>query len=343
MIRRLTPARRLGALAALIALPLLVAAMLPVETGTTYQFTIKSQSSQTGNRESVVMKGRGTFAGDNAKIEIEEMSAQAGDEGGMFGSRGSYFLALDGGKRMLLVDPAKKTYMEWNLQSMMSGMTKMMGALGGLMRMEMSDVSIQAQEMGSGGTVNGYATNHVRITEKYTMSARVLGRTSTSKVETTTDYYIAPALRVKNPFMQSTQAFSAMGDMFNNADYQRQAQSAYAKINGVPVKTVTRSVTTQQDGKQEVSLTTAEMSGFQSVNVAASTFAVPSGFQAVEMPNFDALAAAAGEGGAEGAGGQSIGEAAREGAAEGAREATKDAAKDAVKGAIGGLRGRIKK
>jgi hypothetical protein len=341
MLRTIARGRLVGAVALAAALPVIVAAKFPTDPGTTYEFTVRSQTSQTGNRESVVMKGKGTFSGENAKIEI--LDAPSGGDEGLFGARGSYFLALDGGKKMLLVDPSKKTYMEWDLQSMLSGMTQMMGALGGMMRMEMKDVSIQAQEMGSGGTVNGHATNHVRITETYTISARVLGRSSTSKVETTTDYYVAPSLKVANPFMQSTQAFGAMGDMFNNPDYQRQAQAAYAKVKGVPVKTVTRSVTTQADGKQEISLTTAEMSGFQTVNVAASTFAVPTGFQAIEMPKFDMPATAGAGAEADAQGGPSIGEAAREGAAEGAREATKEAAKDAVKGAIGGLRGRIKK
>lgn len=339
----MTPAsarrRMLTAVTAIVSLPVLAAAAPAVTGGTTYEFTIRSQSTQTGNRESVIMQGRGMFAGDNARIEILNASGSGGE---MFGSRGSYFLMLEGGKKMLLVDPAQKSYMEWDMQNMLAGMSRMMGALGGLVRMEMSDVKIEAQSMGSGGTVNGYSTQHVRLVQNYTMNTRVMGRTSTSRVETTTDYYFAPELKaLVNPFVQNSSAFTAMGDMFNNPEYRRQMEAAQAKLNGVPVKTVSRSVTTNPDGKQETSIVTTEMTGFQNTDIAAANFAVPSGFQVVEMPRFDG-AATAGVG-AQGGDGQSIGEAVREGAAEGAKEGAKDAAKDAAKGVLGGLRGRIRK
>ena len=333
--------RMLAAVTAVVSLPVLAAATPAATGGTTYEFTIRSQSTQTGNRESVIMKGRGMFAGDNARIEILDASGSGGE---MFGSRGSYFLMLEGGKKMLLVDPAQKSYMEWDMQNMLAGMSRMMGALGGLVRMEMSDVKIEAQSMGSGGTVNGYSTQHVRLVQNYTMNTRVMGRTSTSRVETTTDYYFAPELKaLVNPFVQNSSAFTAMGDMFNNPEYKRQMEAAQAKLNGVPVKTVSRSVTTNPDGKQETGIVTTEMTGFQNTDIAAANFAVPSGFQVVEMPRFDGAATAGVQGGAQGGDGQSIGDAVREGAAEGAKEGAKDAAKDAAKGVLGGLRGRIRK
>lgn len=343
MLRSFARTRVLTAAAAVVVLPLLTAATPASTGGTTYEFTIRSQSSQTGNRESVVMKGRGMFAGENARLEILDASGSGGGE--MFGSKGSYFLLLDGGKKMILVDPAQKSYMEWDMQGMLAGMSKMMGALGGLVRMEMSDVKVEAQSMGSGGVVNGYSTQHVRLVQNYTMNATVMGRSSTSRVETTTDYYFAPELRaLVNPFVQNSGAFTAMGDMFNNAEYKQQMEAVQSKLTGVPVKSVARSVTTNPDGKQETSIVTTEMTGFQNSDIAAATFAVPSGFQAVEMPKLDMPALG---GNTDGEDGQSIGDALREGAAEGAkegaREGAKDAAKDAAKGALGGLRGRIKK
>lgn len=344
MTRASVRRRMLAAVTAVVSLPVIAAATPAVTGGTTYEFTIRSQSTQTGNRESVIMKGRGMFAGDNARIEILDASGSGGGE--MFGSRGSYFLLLEGGKKMLLVDPAQKSYMEWNMQNMLAGMSRMMGALGGLVRMEMSDVKVEAHSMGSGGTVNGYSTQHVRLVQNYTMNARVMGRSSTSRVETTTDYYFAPELKaLVNPFVQNSSAFTAMGDMFNNPEYKRQMEAAQAKLNGVPVKTVSTSVTTNPDGKQETSIVTTEMTGFQNTDIAAANFAVPSGFQVVEMPRFDgaATAGAGAQGGAQGEGGTSMGEAVREGAAEGAKEGAKDAAKDAAKGVLGGLRGRIRK
>src|SRR6476620_6809706 len=69
-----------------VSIPLLFAAATPFADGMTYEFTMKSQSTRTGNKETVTMSGRGTYAGDQAKIEI--LNAGAAGENGMFGGKG---------------------------------------------------------------------------------------------------------------------------------------------------------------------------------------------------------------------------------------------------------------
>jgi len=96
-------------LAIVAALPVLLAAKpltAPMAGGTTYEFIVRSQTTQSGDKESVMMRGRGTFAGNDGRIDILEASAQSGGSE-IFGAKGSYFLVLEGGKKMLLVDPTK--------------------------------------------------------------------------------------------------------------------------------------------------------------------------------------------------------------------------------------------
>jgi hypothetical protein len=328
-------------LAAAFAVPLLFAAATPIADGMTYEFVMKSQSTRTGNKEVVSMRGRGTYAGDEAKIEILDAASSAGGQEA-FGGKGTYFVVKGAGREMYLVDPAQKQYMKWDIANLFAGMSKMMNAVGGMVKMQMSDIKIDAQDLGAGPSVQGYSTRHVRMTQNFTMTASMFGRSSKTRSETTTDYYFAPALHVANPFVTNSQqmAMIAQMDLFNNPDYKNQMTAANAKIpkTGVPLKTVTTMLSTDEKGKQETTVTTMEMVNFKASNIPSSAFAIPSDYKMIEMP---AMNMAAGNGNGSGSGNgsaqsgpslnaDSVAAAAKAGAAEGAKQEVKDAAKDAT-------------
>ena len=339
------PARFLAA----AAIPFVFAAAVPVTDGMSYEFVMKSTSKATGNKESVTLRGRGTYAGDDGKLEILDAKAAGGSD--VFGSKGSYFIVKDGGKEMLLVDPNQKQYMKWDIANMFAGMSKVLNAVGSLVKMQISDIKIDAQDMGAGETVEGYPTRHVRMVQNYTVSASVFGKKSTSRSETTTDYYFAPSLKIANPFVSNSQqmAMLAQFDMFKNPDYQSQFQAAYAKLpkNTIPLKTVTTTVSTDEKGKTETSTTVMEMVNFKAANIPASEFAIPSDYKMIEMPNLgDAMAQGAngqaGNANSASFNADSIAAAAKQGAKEGAKEAAKQEAKDATKEAAAGAAKKLK-
>jgi hypothetical protein len=331
MHNRLSRATRFAAAA---AVPFVFAAAMPVADGMSYEFVMRSTGKATGNKETVTMRGRGVYSGDDAKIEILEAASQAGGREA-FGGNGSYFIVKDGGKEMLLVVPKEKQYMKWDLAAMMSGMGKVVNAVGGLVKLQMSDVSIDAQDLGAGETVQGYPTRHIRMTQKYTVSASMFGKTSKTRSEATTDYYFAPSLRIANPFVSNSQQMAMLNqfDMFKNSDYQSQLAAAQAKLpkNGVPLKTVTTTISTDEKGKQETSTTIMEMVNFKSANIPKSEFSVPSDYKMVEMPNFNTMSAG-GNASAEGENASAMNvDSAAAAAKAGANDAVKDAAKEGAK------------
>jgi hypothetical protein len=340
MIRALSRPSRLAVVA---ALPVLLAAKplaAPIAGGTTYEFIVRSQSA---GKESVMMRGRGTFAGNDGRIDISETSTP----NEMFGAKGSYFLVLDGGKTMLLVDPAKKQYTQWDMAGMLAGLGKMVNAMGSLVKMEMSEIKIDAHSLGAGETLQGYPTVHYQLVESYTVSVKMFGRSSKSRSETTTDYYFAPALKnLTNPFMASGKAMAQSFDMFNNPDYKAQMSAAQAKIQyGVPLKSVVKTVSTDEKGKQTVTMATSEMVNFKNIDVPKSTFAIPDGYTKIEMPKLDANIAA-GEGKTDKEGktvsapeinADSAAAAAKNAAGEAVKDAAKEAAKEGAKSKIRGI------
>ena len=337
-------------LAAAIALPLTFIAANPFTDGMTYEFQMKSQSTRTGNKEQVTMRGRGTYAGDEAKIEILEAGSSTGGSE-VFGGKGTYFIMKDAGKEMFLVDPKQKQYMKWDIANMFAGMSKMINAVGGMVKMQMSDIHIDAQDLGAGETVQGYPTRHVRMTQNYTMSVSVFGRSNKTTNATTTDYYFAPSLRIANPFVSNSQqmAMASQMDVFNNPDFKTQMMAAQAKIpkNGVPLKTVTTTVSTDSKGKAETTVTTMEMLNFTKSNIPASAFAIPSDYKMIEMPSMTAAGGGSGSGAGAGSSGpdvnvDSIAAAAKAGAKEGVKEGVQTDAKDAAKNAAAGATKKLK-
>jgi hypothetical protein len=319
--------RKTARFGAVATLPLVFMAAQPVVDGMTYEFVMKSTSKATGNKETVTMRGRGTYAGDDAKIEILEAGSTAGGQDA-YGGKGAYFIVKGGGKEMLLVNPEEKSYMKWDLAAMMAGIGTAMNAVGGLVKMQISDVKIDAQDMGAGPSIQGYATRHIRLVQNYTMSASVFGRTSRTRSESTTDYYIAPNLKIANPFVSTEQATAMMAqfDMFNTPEYKNQMAAANAKMpkSGAPLRWVTTLVSTDEKGKQETSTTTMEMVNFKAGNIPASAFAIPSDYTMVEMPNM--AGARAGEGNA----------ATADSASAAKPQSAKDAATKKLKGIFGG-------
>lgn len=326
-------------LAAFAAIPMLLAAkpLSPaLAGGTTYEFIVHGQNSATGTTDKVMMRGRGTFAGGDGRIDIVETMSPAGT----FGGPGSYFLVREGGKKMLMVDPANKQYMEWDMASMLAGMGKMMNAVGGLMKFEMSDIKIDSRNLGAGETIQGYSTVHYQMTENYTMNVKVFGHSSKTRTETTADYYFAPRLKgLSNPFMSNSRAMAQSVDMFNNPDFKTQMAAAMAKIDfGVPVRMVMNTVSTDDKGKQRTSIMTSEMLNFKNIDIPKSTFAIPDGYTLIEMPKLnpnvamDPKAPKSADINAD-----SIAKAAKDSAKAGMKDAAKEAGKEAAKNKIRGI------
>ena len=324
--------------ASVAAIPLVFMAAQPVADGMSYEFVMKTTSKATGNKESVTLRGRGVYAGDDAKIEILEASAMSGGEQA-FGGKGTYFIMKDGGKEMLLVKPADKQYMKWDMASMFAGISTAMNAMGGLVKFQMSDVKIETHEMGAGPSIHGYATRHFRMVQNYTMTASMFGRKSKTRSESTTDFFIAPSLKIANPFVTNSEQMAMMSqlDMFNNPDYKTQMAAANARMpkSGVPLRTVTTAVSTDEKGKAETMTSAMEMTNFKASNIPASTFAIPSDYAMVEMPSLGASLAGAGvgnDGAANGVDSVNAKKAGSDAAKEAAKAAAKEAAKSKLKG-----------
>jgi hypothetical protein len=124
--------------------------------------------------------------------------------------------------------------------------------------------------------------------------------------------------------------------------------AAQAKLpkNGVPLKMVTTTTTTDEKGKAETSTAVMEMVNFKAANIPASAFEIPSGYTEIQMPSLNAAMSA--NGGANGANGataqnqpgynaDSVAKAAKSGAKEAVDATVKDETKKAVTKKLKGI------
>lgn len=254
----------------LASLALLAVCAAPAFAGIHYQAETTSTPEKGKPR---VVKVEAWVDGPQAKIVFTES-----DQPMM--SAGSYLLTQDGGKTLFLVNPEEKTYMEWDLQGMLSAFGGMMEAMQGMMNLEFSDVQVEALGSEPGGELLGYPVTHAKYRTTYTVTIKVLGMKRGSTTETiqevwSTDALGDPGLGV---WLRNEPPATGMEEL------DRLIAAEMERVEGFPLKTVAVSTTTGQKGKRESTVRTETVvTELEETSVPAGSFEIPDGYTQTEM------------------------------------------------------------
>jgi hypothetical protein len=243
---------------------------------------VATQSGERGPGEATVTQ-RIWLDGNAAKIELQ------GVDNPMM-ERGSYILALSGGSKVLLVNPASKTYARFD-PAAMAETAQAMGASGAGLRIEDPKVVKVLEEPGP--EMLGYATTHYRFRTTYTMVTDMTGMKMKTRSEIVEDIWAAPAIvvGVGNTLGRLAGGSGTHGEL---QELERQAKSSMA---GIPLKQVTvtkNEVDTSEAGLMgkmlarrmggaETSQATVAVQEIRETDVPASTFQVPAGFSETDL------------------------------------------------------------
>jgi hypothetical protein len=207
-------------------------------------------------------------SGDSGKVVFE-------DSQNPMMAKGSYIITKDGGKTMYLVNPKDKTYMKWDLDSML-------GFVGGAMKMmnfKFSDAKVESLGEEPDGLVAGIPTTHYRYRTSYTMSMSMMMIKKTSKVLKEEEIWAAPKL-----------AEAALGIWLRkdppktgNEEMDAMVKAEMGKVQGIPLKRKTVQTSTDEKGNKEVTTTLMEVTELQMVAVPDSTFEIPAGYKETSM------------------------------------------------------------
>ena len=354
----LTLAAAAGVAAVAALTPLGTPAEIPERAeGITYQFVVSTDDSDDGfettGKTLQRTVGRAMVAGTNARIEFAETKGPTAPGMGEDG----YMIVRDAGATLVMVNPEKKEYMELEAGALGSMMSAFMGPQG-MFKMEVKDPSVSVRRLGAGEPLLGFSTEKWEISQKYTMTVKVMGFGSTTTNDATTTIWFAEDLKAEslmNPWVDATRNLTAMFQ--GNAEWEEVMMGPSRELpKAASLKTVSRSSITDDKGKTSYHLTTMEVTDWTKGDIPAAMFEVPSDYAKIEMPDLAEASEAMKASGMDtldlkaamknaGYSDQDIAElmksSAMEGLRQGVKEQTKEearnATKDAIKRGIGGM------
>jgi len=235
---------------------------LPVAAGVSFTTAMHTEGARGSDMGDMTVKVQ--VSGDKARGDIQQSKSP------FFGT-GAYELTRDGGQTILFVNPKDKTY--FDATSMLRGAAGAMSAMGGMMKMEVSDVKVEKLLEEDGGTVAGLATTHYRFKTNYTMAMKMAFINNVSNVEILEDMWSTTALAEAGVGLTQ-----ARGVKLGIPAFDKLIEAEKSKMKGFPVKVV--AVTTSETkGRVDKRTTTREVTELKmGVDVPDSVFTVPPGY-----------------------------------------------------------------
>jgi hypothetical protein len=261
--------RRSESIAIGIGLTLLIA-MAPLSAasaeGFYYEATTVDQLENGKERSRI--KVRGWIDGPAAKIEFEDQ------KGTMF-KAGSYLVTKDAGRTLYLVDPKEKAYSKWDLEAMFASMAALLEGAGPLLNLDFSNATSQKLGEDDGGTLLGYPTRHYRWQSGYDMKMSVIGIKRQYHIEMVQEFWSTDQLDAEGFKVWLRPDRSKTG----STAFDELLAAEMAKVEGFPLKTVTKSKMTTGKGKEQNSVSTTEVTTLREESVPAPTFELPAGYE----------------------------------------------------------------
>lgn len=211
-----------------------------------YEITITSSTEGTpGGRRTQAQNNRSTVVmatdTDKARVVFKEGQGPGTADGG-------FLVTRDAGKTFYMVSPKEKTYMKWDMESMMG----MAGAMGGVMQMRVSDPKVETLLDEAGEPILGYPTRHYKFRTAYRMAMNVMGFRNEMTTYKEEETWTTTALDVA-----ALGAWLSRMPRTQNAELDKLVQAEMAKMRGMPLRTL--SIQTTIDGQGKTNTTRSVM------------------------------------------------------------------------------------
>jgi hypothetical protein len=241
----------------------------PAEAGMRFRTINRTDTDQT----KMSVTADGWVEGDNAKISIVDSDHPMLVEG-------VYLLSTDGGKSVVLVNPEEKTIMDFDPADMLAAAGAMLKGMGPMVKISVSNPKVEKLAEEPGEAMHGHSTTHYRFRTTYDSEIRVMGMGQKTSNDTVTDTWTTTALGDAGfgAYLRRDPPRSGIADLDRLVDAQ-----IGQGINGVPLKMVSVTTTTDQKGRTTRSTSTMEVTSLTEEAIPAATFQVPSGYERVEM------------------------------------------------------------
>lgn len=243
-----------------LAVVMLIASQAPAG----YMYTAVTKTLDPRGREVGGMTIKAMVSGPKARIEFVESGNPAAPSGG-------YLLTKDAGRLVYLVNPAEKTYMEWDIDKLANMAGELMNMAKGFMSMSFDDPKVKKAADEEGLKMLGYPTRHTRYESSYTMAMNIMGMRKKTVVETEEDIWTATALNDAGLEVWQRAMTFKTGDKTLDAVIAGHKD----KIKGLPLKYITVNKTTDDSGRTQSTRTEMVVTELKKMGVAPRLFEIP--------------------------------------------------------------------
>lgn len=230
-------------------------------------FTVESRSEG----------GRGSEAQNaviNTAVQGSKMRMDYEESGNPMMEKGCYMVTHDAGQTMYLVNPKKKNYVKWDMQSMMG----MAGGMMGMANMQISDPKVEKILDSAGPTVLGYPTRHYKFRTSYTMTMSFMGMKNNNAIVTDEEMWATP--KITDMGMDAWKKNQSMRT--GNPQLDSLIKAEMEKVKGFPLKRIT---VTKSEGSRGKNETTSlwEVKKISETSVSDKVFQIPSDYKEEAM------------------------------------------------------------
>lgn len=249
-----------------------IAAAATLEAGMRFESTTRTTDDR--GKDTQVMVVESWVDGDNARIEFRQAKGAAGvpDDG--------YLITNDGGRTMLLVDPDDETYMEWDIDAMFQLFSQVQQASAGMVSIDFRDTTADYVGASPGDDILGFSTTKHAMQMGYTMEMKVIGMKQRYTIHSDTESWVTSELTAPGFGSWLRKAPPKTGD----PDLDLLLEGLTQKMEGVVLKSVTRSVMTDKKGRETRTTSTTAVTSIDEVEIDSGRFRVPPDYDKVEMP-----------------------------------------------------------
>jgi hypothetical protein len=150
-------------------------------------------------------------------------------------------------------------------------------------RSVISDIDVSGNSLGSGGTVNGYATKRYRITTRYTETpSGTTKREGRKKVHVVEDVWVADALTdLPDPmqaYLRVSPPSGTVGDLV-----EEQARARRKLFKGLPIRTMWQLTQTFDGGAKASRTLTIDVLDLKRGSLDPAAFRVPDGYTRFDL------------------------------------------------------------
>lgn len=207
--------------------------------------------------------------GDRTRIDLQK---QGSDD---------YILLTDNGRRMLSVHPDRKEVDQISSPSFERIIGTSLRMVSPIVKFKVLNSKIFSERVGTGQKLLGYATEQIRMTERFDVHIVAMGFDGGTEHHTVvTDYWVSPGLELgSNPLLTLIEhAGTAMAQ--TDPDFvQKEASVRAQALGGTPLRTVVKETTIDDKGVAHSKTRSIDITSVHQGAQPAGLFEVPSGYR----------------------------------------------------------------